>query len=66
MIRLIAVDLDGTLLRSDGVLPPEGARTLADAARRGMRVVRSTRSKNKEEFIRWPIYRNDPLIHCLR
>ena len=42
MIQLIAVDLDGTLLRSDGVPSPEGARALAQAAQRGVRVVLAT------------------------
>ncbi|MFN2110499.1 MAG: HAD family hydrolase, partial [Anaerolineae bacterium] len=39
MIQLIAVDLDGTLLRSDSALAPESARALAEAARRGVRVI---------------------------
>ncbi|MBN1248974.1 MAG: HAD-IIB family hydrolase [Anaerolineae bacterium] len=38
-IRLIAVDLDGTLLRSDSSLAPEGGRALLAAVRQGSRVV---------------------------
>ncbi len=37
--RLIAVDLDGTLLRSDSTLALEGARALAEAAQRGVHVI---------------------------
>ncbi|MBN2391172.1 MAG: HAD-IIB family hydrolase [Anaerolineae bacterium] len=37
--RLIAVDLDGTLLRSDSTLAPGGARALAEAAQCGVWVV---------------------------
>jgi Cof subfamily protein (haloacid dehalogenase superfamily) len=37
--KLIAVDLDGTLLRSDSTLAPEGARALTGAARRGVHVI---------------------------
>lgn len=41
-IRLISVDLDGTLLRSDGTPAPEGVRRLQTAARAGVRVVINT------------------------
>lgn len=41
-IRLIAVDLDGTLLTSREALAPEGARLLNQAAKDGARVVLST------------------------
>jgi Cof subfamily protein (haloacid dehalogenase superfamily) len=41
-IRLIAVDLDGTLLRSDGSLAPVGGRALAGAASRGIYVILTT------------------------
>jgi len=37
--QLIAVDLDGTLLRSDSTLAPEGAWALAEAAQIGVRVI---------------------------
>jgi Cof subfamily protein (haloacid dehalogenase superfamily) len=39
MIRLIAIDVDGTLLGSDGRVPPENVEAIADAAARGVRVV---------------------------
>jgi hypothetical protein len=38
-IELVAIDLDGTLLRSDKQLTVRTARTIADVARRGVRVV---------------------------
>lgn len=41
-IALIAVDLDGTLLRSDHTPAPEGVRALAAASERGVAVVIST------------------------
>ena len=41
-IRLIAVDLDGTLLAADSALSPGGARALLAAAKRGVRVILST------------------------
>lgn len=41
-IRLISVDLDGTLFRSDGMPAPEGIRQLQAAARRGVQVVFNT------------------------
>ena len=41
-IRLVAVDLDGTLLTSEGAPAPEGCRLLSLAARQGVRVVLST------------------------
>ncbi len=41
-IDLIAVDLDGTLLRGDSSLAPEGRRLLRAAADRGVRVILST------------------------
>ena len=39
---LVAIDLDGTLLTSQHVLAPEGARRIARAARSGVHVVLST------------------------
>jgi hydroxymethylpyrimidine pyrophosphatase-like HAD family hydrolase len=41
-IALVAVDLDGTLLTSEGVPEREGARALREAASRGVRVVLAT------------------------
>jgi len=41
-LRLVAVDLDGTLLTSEKVLAPDGTRRLAQAAQRGVRVVIAT------------------------
>jgi len=41
-VALIAVDLDGTLLRSDSSLSPEGGDALASAVRRGVRVIVTT------------------------
>lgn len=41
-IRLIAVDLDGTLLTSTGAPAPLGCRLLREAARQGVRVVLAT------------------------
>lgn len=38
-ISLVAVDLDGTLLTSEGSLPPRGAALLGRAAQRGVHVV---------------------------
>jgi Cof subfamily protein (haloacid dehalogenase superfamily) len=42
MIRLIAIDVDGTLLDSRGRVPPENVEAIADAAARGVRVVIAT------------------------
>ena len=42
LIRLISVDLDGTLFRSDGMLAPEGVRRLQAVAQEGVRVVINT------------------------
>ena len=41
-IRLVAVDLDGTLLTSKGVLAADGARLLKEAAQGGVHVVLAT------------------------
>ena len=40
--RLISVDLDGTLFRSDGMPAPEGVRMLQAAAQAGVRIVLNT------------------------
>ena len=39
MAGLVATDLDGTLLRSDGTVSPRTARALAELDRRGVPVV---------------------------
>ena len=39
MIRLVALDLDGTLLDGSGQVPPENLEALADAARQGVHLV---------------------------
>jgi Cof subfamily protein (haloacid dehalogenase superfamily) len=39
MIRLIAIDIDGTLLDSHGRVPPENVEAITEAASRGVRVV---------------------------
>jgi HAD superfamily hydrolase (TIGR01484 family) len=41
-IALVAVDLDGTLLTSEGLLEREGVRSLREVASRGVRVVLAT------------------------
>lgn len=41
-IRLIAVDLDGTLLTSEGVVAPEGSQLLKTAAHNGVHVILAT------------------------
>jgi len=41
-IRLIAMDLDGTLLDNQGRLPVENAQTVAEAAARGIEIVLAT------------------------
>jgi Cof subfamily protein (haloacid dehalogenase superfamily) len=38
-IKLIAMDIDGTLLDSKHALPPENARAIAEAARRGIEIM---------------------------
>src|ERR1700683_3629200 len=38
-IKLIAMDIDGTLLDSRGQLPEKNARAVAEAARRGLEIV---------------------------
>ena len=38
-IRLIAMDIDGTLLDSRGQVPEENARTVGEAASRGIEIV---------------------------
>lgn len=63
MIRLIAVDLDGTLLCGDSTLALEGAQTLADAAQRGVRVVlASARNPYSVSAFAREMGLDDPLI----
>jgi Cof subfamily protein (haloacid dehalogenase superfamily) len=62
-ISLIAVDLDGTLLTSEGSLASEGARLLTRAARRGVRVVLAT-TRNPESMQPYcdALHIDDPII----
>jgi hydroxymethylpyrimidine pyrophosphatase-like HAD family hydrolase len=41
-IRLIAIDLDGTLLTSEGILAPMGSQLLKQAAQKGVHVIPAT------------------------
>jgi len=62
-IALIAVDLDGTLLTTQGSLAPEGARLLRYAYRQGVRVVLSTTRAPGTALALWrPLQMNDPII----
>jgi HAD superfamily hydrolase (TIGR01484 family) len=64
-IRLIAVDLDGTLRKDDGTIAPEGAETLRKATEQGIRVVLATgrRLFSTQNFAA-EIGITDPLIVC--
>ncbi|MCI8524601.1 MAG: HAD family phosphatase [Oscillospiraceae bacterium] len=48
-IRLVAVDLDGTLLRNDKSLSPAAVRAVAHAAERGLEIVIAT-GRSRREF----------------
>ncbi len=62
-VRLIAVDLDGTLLTAGSMVAPGGARVLAAAAQRGVRVILSTtRSPESVRAFAREIGLEDPLI----
>lgn len=62
-IRLISVDLDGTLYRSDGMPAPEGVRQLQAARRAGLRVVISTtRNAGSVHSLCAKMGLSDPLI----
>jgi HAD superfamily hydrolase (TIGR01484 family) len=62
-IRLIAVDLDGTLLTSQYALAPESARLLRYAYRQGVRVVPSTTRAPGTALDLWrPLWIEDPII----
>lgn len=61
--QLIAVDLDGTLLRSDHELAPEGAQALAEAARSNVRVIiASARNPYSARRFARQIGLTDPLV----
>jgi Cof subfamily protein (haloacid dehalogenase superfamily) len=62
-ILLIAVDLDGTLLTSEGTLATEGARLLRQAAQDGVRVVlATTRNPDSVQPFCRSLEINDPMI----
>jgi Cof subfamily protein (haloacid dehalogenase superfamily) len=62
-VRLVAVDLDGTLLASERTLAPEGSRLLALLARRGIRVVlATTRNPDSAAFFARAMEIDDPMI----
>jgi Cof subfamily protein (haloacid dehalogenase superfamily) len=62
-IRLVALDLDGTLLTSAKQLPPEGASLLTQAAEKGIHVILATTRRHASSV---PFYRqlrlSSPLI----
>lgn len=61
--RLISVDLDGTLFRSDGMPAPEGVRMLQDAAQAGVRVViNTTRNAAGVQQLCTQLGLSDPMI----
>ena len=39
MIKLIAIDLDGTLLNSDKKIPDENVKAIQEAAKAGVKIV---------------------------
>ena len=57
--RLVASDLDGTLLRNDQTLSPENAAAIAEMARRGVQFAIST-GRTYGEIL--PALRKDPDI----
>lgn len=62
-IRLISVDLDGTLFRSDGVPEPAGIRQLQAAAQEGVRVVfNTTRNAGGVSSLCAQLGLSDPMI----
>ena len=62
-IRLISVDLDGTLFRSDGMPAPESVQQLQAARRAGLRVVISTtRNAGSVHSLCAQMGLSDPLI----
>lgn len=64
-IKLIAMDLDGTLLNSDKLITPRTMRAVHEAARRGVSVTIATgRMFGSAEFFGRMIRANVPLICC--
>ena len=62
-IRLIAVDLDGTLLDSAGQLPSYGSRLITRAFQEGIRIILSTTQNYKDvERICAVLAIDDPII----
>ncbi|MGC9346779.1 MAG: HAD family hydrolase, partial [Anaerolineae bacterium] len=62
-LTLIAVDLDGTLLRRDSTLAPEGVRALRDAGALGVHVVlATTRTPDSVRRFARQIGLHDPII----
>ncbi len=62
-VRLISVDLDGTLYRSDGIPAPEGVRELQAARRAGLKVViNTTRNAGSVYGLCAELGLSDPLI----
>jgi Cof subfamily protein (haloacid dehalogenase superfamily) len=62
-ILLIAVDLDGTLMTSEGVLAPEGARLLKKAAHDGVHIVlATTRNPDSVQAFCRSLEIDDPII----
>ena len=61
--KLVAIDLDGTLLTSGGTLAPEGARLLKQAAQDGVHVVLAT-TRNPDSVQRFchSLEVDDPII----
>ena len=47
MIKLIAIDLDGTLLNSDKKIPEENVKAIQKAAQAGVKIVLCTCSRHK-------------------
>jgi hydroxymethylpyrimidine pyrophosphatase-like HAD family hydrolase len=62
-ILLIAVDLDGTLMTSEGVLAPEGARLLKKVAHDGVHIVlATTRRPDSVQAFCHSLEIDDPII----
>jgi 5-amino-6-(5-phospho-D-ribitylamino)uracil phosphatase len=62
-IRLVALDLDGTLLTSAGTLPPEGAALLTRAAANNVHVIlATTRTYESTQHVCRTLGLNAPLV----
>jgi Cof subfamily protein (haloacid dehalogenase superfamily) len=62
-IQLVAIDLDGTLLTSEGTLAPEGTRVLRQAAQHGVYVVlATTRNPDSVQRFSHSLEIDDPII----